>query len=218
MPDDLSPARPARSAATVIAAVAAATIAVVAITAIVDTGRRGHADTTGVTALQPAGVGRAEREAAGDLDPAAVPQDDANLDAGGMEPGLASALEAATQAAAAEGIHIVVNDTYRSAEEQTRMFEEEVARAGSIEAARRRVFPASESMHVRGLAVDIGSGPAADWLDANGKRFGLCRTLAWEWWHFEWRPDWQRTATCPSPARTPDGAPRADPTGEGRGS
>jgi len=128
-------------------------------------------------------------------------------DAGGVDPGLAAALRAATDAAAADGIDLVVNDTYRSAAEQTRIFEEEVARTGSVEAARQRVFPATESMHVRGLAADIGSGPAADWLEVNGHRFGLCRTLAWEWWHVEWRPEWQAAASCPPPAATPDDAP-----------
>jgi hypothetical protein len=62
-------------------------------------------------------------------------------------------------------------------------------------------------MHVRGLAVDVGDGPAADWLDGHGARFGLCRTLAWEWWHFEWRRAWQASSSCPRPARDPADAP-----------
>ena len=62
-------------------------------------------------------------------------------------------------------------------------------------------------MHVQGLAVDVGDGPAADWLDEHGARFGLCRTLSWEWWHFEWRQRWEATGACPAPAKTPDAAP-----------
>ncbi len=62
-------------------------------------------------------------------------------------------------------------------------------------------------MHVRGLAVDVGDGPAADWLDAEGARFGLCRTLAWEWWHFEWRASWEQEQWCPGPVDDPADAP-----------
>jgi hypothetical protein len=58
-------------------------------------------------------------------------------------------------------------------------------------------------MHVRGLAIDVGDGPAADWLAAEGHRFGLCRTLDWEWWHFEWRADWEAAGDCPAPATDP---------------
>jgi hypothetical protein len=64
-------------------------------------------------------------------------------------------------------------------------------------------------MHVRGLAIDVGDGPAADWLAAEGARFGLCKTMAWEWWHFEWRERWEATRTCPAPALTPGDAPTA---------
>jgi hypothetical protein len=34
--------------------------------------------------------------------------------------------------------------------------------------ALRWVFPPHRSMHVRGLAVDIDSGPGADWLERHG--------------------------------------------------
>src|SRR3546814_15367658 len=61
-------------------------------------------------------------------------------------------------------------------------------------------------MHVRGLAVDVG-GPGADWLEEHGGRFGLCRTLDWEWWHFEWRDPWPDEGACPSPVHDPAAAP-----------
>ena len=64
-------------------------------------------------------------------------------------------------------------------------------------------------MHVQGLAIDVGDGPAADWLTDEGARFGLCRTLAWEWWHFEWRQRWEAARACPAPAQTPEDAPQA---------
>ena len=88
------------------------------------------------------------------------------------------------------------------------MLDAEVAKRGSFEEALWWVFPPERSMHVQGLAIDVGDGPAADWLAANGARFGLCKTLAWEWWHFEWRARWEAARACPSPARTPEDAPK----------
>ena len=48
---------------------------------------------------------------------------------------------------------------------------------------------------------------SADWLEQHGARFGLCRTLDWEWWHFEWRAAWQSARSCPPLAQTPAEAP-----------
>ena len=71
------------------------------------------------------------------------------------------------------------------------------------------MFRPDKSMHVKGLAIDVGDGPAADWLSKEGARFGLCRTLAWEWWHFEWRERWETAGECPAPAQVPADAPPA---------
>ena len=87
------------------------------------------------------------------------------------------------------------------------MLEAEVAKRGSLEDALWWVFPPEQSMHVQGLAIDVGDGPAADWLANAGAHFGLCQTLAWEWWHFEWRARWETARACPAPAQTPDDAP-----------
>ena len=89
------------------------------------------------------------------------------------------------------------------------MFDAEVAKRGSVAEAQRWVFTPDKSMHVQGLAIDVGDGPAADWLADKGARFGLCRTLAWEWWHFEWRERWEATGVCPAPAQSPSDAPPA---------
>ena len=89
------------------------------------------------------------------------------------------------------------------------MLDAEVAERGSLAEAQRWVFPPDKSMHVQGLAIDVGDGPAADWLADEGARFGLCHTLAWEWWHFEWRERWEATGACPAPAQVPDDAPPA---------
>jgi zinc D-Ala-D-Ala carboxypeptidase len=126
---------------------------------------------------------------------------------GQLHPGLVGALGAAQQAAAADGFELVVTSGYRTPERQQELLDEEVAERGSYDEASRWVFPPDRSMHVRGLAVDVGDGPAADWLDANGAAWGLCRTLDWEWWHFEWRERWESARTCPAPAVDVAGAP-----------
>lgn len=87
------------------------------------------------------------------------------------------------------------------------MLEAAIAERGSRHEALWWVFPPERSMHVKGLAIDVADGPAADWLNTHGARFGLCRTLAWEWWHFEWRKRWQDSRACPAPARVPSEAP-----------
>lgn len=124
-----------------------------------------------------------------------------------LDPGLVGAFDRARAAAATAGFGLTITDGFRTAAEQQALFDAEILERGSVEQAAWWVFPPERSMHVQGLAVDVGDGPAADWLAANGHRFGLCKTLDWEWWHFEWRPQWEREARCPRPARDPSEAP-----------
>ncbi len=124
----------------------------------------------------------------------------------GLDAGLAAALEAAVTAARRAGHDLSVTSGFRTAAEQEALLADAIAEYGPTEAL-RWVFPPNRSMHVRGLAVDVGDRPAAEWLDGEGARFGLCRTLAWEWWHFEWRPAWEASATCPGPVGDPADAP-----------
>ncbi|WP_410657088.1 M15 family metallopeptidase [Amycolatopsis sp. lyj-112] len=84
---------------------------------------------------------------------------------------------------------IGVTSGHRDAAEQHRLFLTEVARTGSERAARRRVLPVRDSVHVRGIALDIRPREGAQWLEDHGSRFGLYRTYDNEWWHFEHRPD-----------------------------
>jgi len=125
----------------------------------------------------------------------------------GLRPGLVDAFGRAQASAADDGYHLRITSGFRTAKEQAALLEAEVAERGSMEKALWWVFPPDRSMHVQGLAIDVGDGPAADWLDEEGARFGLCRTLSWEWWHFEWRERWEAAGGCPAPARTPDDAP-----------
>ena len=120
-----------------------------------------------------------------------------------LDPGLVDAFDRAAAAASDAGHALTITDGFRTATEQQALFDAEVEERGSVEEAARWVFPPDRSMHVRGLAIDVGDGPAADWLTAEGYRFGLCQTLDWEWWHFEWRAEWEAAADCPAPATDP---------------
>ena len=117
------------------------------------------------------------------------------------------AFHAAAGAAAADGHRLTITSGFRTAAEQQALLEAEAKKRGSLEEALRWVFTPERSMHVRGLAIDVGDGEAAEWLDAEGARFGLCRTLAWEWWHFEWRAAWEQERWCPAPVDDPADAP-----------
>jgi hypothetical protein len=85
---------------------------------------------------------------------------------------------------------------YRSIAHQKQLFEAEIAKRGSVEAARVFVAPPGRSMHNFGLAVDLawnGCGgarvmygqPISNWMSANLDRFGLIRPLSNEGWHVE---------------------------------
>jgi D-alanyl-D-alanine carboxypeptidase len=126
----------------------------------------------------------------------------------GLDPGLVAALEVAVAAARRAGLRLTVTSGFRTVAEQEALLAAAIAEHGPTE-ARRWVFPPERSMHVRGLAADVGDRRAATWLDHHGARFGLCRTLAWEWWHFEWRRSWEADARCPRPVHDPDDAPGA---------
>lgn len=103
----------------------------------------------------------------------------------GLSPALADAYSAAYRRAAEEGVALSVTSGKRSWGQQESLWQEGVAQYGSPAAARRWVLPPGESTHVSGDAVDVGPWQGAAWLQANGHRWGLCRTFDNEWWHFE---------------------------------
>ena len=125
----------------------------------------------------------------------------------GLDPGLVAAYDHARAAASEAGHDLVINSGYRTPERQQQLLDEEVDKRGSYEEANRWVFTPEDSMHVKGLAIDVGDGGAADWLAEHGAAFGLCHTLEWEWWHFEWRERWEDAEACPPPAGDPSEAP-----------
>ncbi|EGD53728.1 hypothetical protein SCNU_17365 [Gordonia neofelifaecis NRRL B-59395] len=103
----------------------------------------------------------------------------------GLTPQLAIAYTAAYRSARSAGIPMYINSGKRSRAEQAALWRQGIAEYGSAAAARRWVLPPDESTHVSGQAVDIGPQAGAGWLQANGIRWGLCRTFDNEWWHFE---------------------------------
>jgi D-alanyl-D-alanine carboxypeptidase len=117
-------------------------------------------------------------------------------DTAGLAAGTRRAYLAARAAMAAQGLRMTLTSGYRSEATQDELYRQAIAKYGSPEAARIWVLPPSESQHVRGVAVDIAPREAAHWLDDQGVRYGLCRTMEWEWWHFEYRDSW-RTSGCP---------------------
>lgn len=123
------------------------------------------------------------------------PYDVQNPAVGNLDPALLSAVQQATDSAAAAGIIMTITSGWRSPEFQQQLLDDAVMTYGSLAAARQYVQTPERSRHVMGQAVDIG-GPVADqWLQANGARFGLCRIYANEPWHFELAAD--AAGNCP---------------------
>lgn len=100
-----------------------------------------------------------------------------------LDPALRAALEAAAAAAPTE---LSFTDGWRSPAYQQHLFDSAVASYGSEEEAARWVKRADESQHVHGLAVDIATADAMDFLSRFGAEFGLCQVYANEAWHFEY--------------------------------
>lgn len=116
-------------------------------------------------------------------------------------------LRAATAAAAADGVGIVVNSGWRSRAYQQRLFDEAVVEHGSESAAAEWVARPGTSVHEAGAAVDVGPLTATDWLAQHGAAYGLCQVYANEPWHVELRPD-AVDAGCPAAYDDPTDDPR----------
>ncbi|GAA1648296.1 M15 family metallopeptidase [Georgenia ruanii] len=118
--------------------------------------------------------------------PAAATALDADLD---------SRFHAAQQDAASAGVELRITSGWRSARDQQRLVDEAITQYGSAEAAHRWVLPPERSAHVAGLAIDVGPATGAQWLEAHGSTYGLCRVYLNEPWHFE--PLVAPGTTCP---------------------
>lgn len=109
--------------------------------------------------------------------------------------------------ATASGVSLVAISGFRSIADQEKLFERQIKRQGSEDAASKLSAPPGYSEHHTGFALDIGDGsrPEADvkfefentkayqWLQANGRRYGLeisfpannIQGVSFEPWH--WR-------------------------------
>lgn len=104
-----------------------------------------------------------------------------------LDPAMRDALERAQDAAASDPRNITFSFTsaWRSEQYQDDLFAAAVTEYGSEEAASEWVKPGAESKHVSGIAVDLATADAMDWLSRFGAEFGLCQIYAHENWHFE---------------------------------
>lgn len=110
-----------------------------------------------------------------------------------LEKNAARAFRAMREAAAAEGITLIVNSAFRDSKRQTELHEMYQMKLRQWQAnGGAKPAPAARpgwSNHQSGLAVDVNrahdNGRTDAWLDANADRFGFRRTVASEPWHFE---------------------------------
>ncbi|MEI2775906.1 MAG: M15 family metallopeptidase [Tetrasphaera sp.] len=103
----------------------------------------------------------------------------------GLTAPMVRAITRARSAASPNGITIDIVSGKRTAATQQQLFDKAVIKYGSPQEASRWVLSPDKSAHVTGEAVDIGPYAAAQWLEQNGVKFGLCRRYQNEYWHFE---------------------------------
>lgn len=125
-----------------------------------------------------------------------------------LRPFAARAWHSMREAAAGEGIELLLISAFRSVDYQMHLIRAKLARGMAIEDILRVNAPPGYSEHHTGLAVDIGSAevgaldeafentPAFAWLTANAQRFGFVMSYPrnnaqgylYEPWHWCCRP------------------------------
>lgn len=99
-----------------------------------------------------------------------------------------------------EGINWDITSAYRSAEHQSRLFDNALKKYGTVEKARKWVAPPGKSNHGLGITVDISQMygkstnesrkvPAYTWLSINAVNYGFVQRMDWEPWHWEYHGD-----------------------------
>jgi hypothetical protein len=114
-----------------------------------------------------------------------------------LPPDTLAAWQRLRTAAGQDGVQLCLNDGKRSREQQARQFADAVEQFGNAELASRYVLQPDESMHVKGLAVDVQPLASAAWVERNGPALGWCRRYENEPWHFEYDPAYA-TSGCPA--------------------
>ncbi|MDM7856427.1 M15 family metallopeptidase [Cellulomonas alba] len=103
----------------------------------------------------------------------------------GLDPELRRRFDVARSAAAKHGLSLTITSGRRTVAQQEALIKDAVEQHGSVTEAHKYVLPPERSAHVAGTAIDVGGQKAAAWLADHETAFGLCRTYANEWWHFE---------------------------------
>ena len=97
----------------------------------------------------------------------------------------ATKFEELLAAAAADGVTIGINDSYRPYERQVEL----VGELGLYPQGGLAAVPGT-SRHGWGMAVDLRlDGEALQWMRANGERFGFVEDTPRETWHWAFYPD-----------------------------
>lgn len=129
-----------------------------------------------------------------------------------VHPGAAPSLQEMFEAAAAEGVSLRVDDSYRSwaFQYQTwRNFNDpnhENYRKNSNGQPVDNIAHPDSSNHPKGLAVDFGGPGAIDWLERRGSEFGWYR-IPNEEWHWEYRGPLGLVDDTPTPGERTLGRP-----------
>jgi LAS superfamily LD-carboxypeptidase LdcB len=121
---------------------------------------------------------------------------DAPKDPSALKPAAYAAWKQIKTAMAAQGITLNLNSGKRGWAHQQELWENEIAKTGSEQAAMHLVLPPQKSMHVQGYAVDIYPEAAQVWLQSKGSKYGWCRLYDNEAWHFEYNADYK--SGCPA--------------------
>jgi LAS superfamily LD-carboxypeptidase LdcB len=121
---------------------------------------------------------------------------DAPKDPSALKPAAYAAWKQIKTAMAADGITLSLNSGKRGWAHQQELWENEIRKTGSEEAAMHLVLPPQKSMHVQGFAVDIYPEAAQIWLQNKGSKYGWCRLYDNEAWHFEFDADYK--SGCPA--------------------
>ncbi|RJQ79729.1 peptidase M15 [Pseudonocardiaceae bacterium YIM PH 21723] len=118
-----------------------------------------------------------------------------NEDTGGMQPDAVAAWLLTVRAGEAAGKTLCLNDGKRSLQQQQAEYDDQVRRYGAQWAADHVLTP-EQSMHVKGLAVDVQPLTSARWLEETRGALGWCRRYGNEAWHFEYDAKYKRMG-CP---------------------
>ena len=93
-----------------------------------------------------------------------------------MRPDVALAFDRMAEAAAADGVNLIVVSGFRSNAEQAKLF--------AAHPDPKWVAPPGQSLHRLGTELDLGPSGAYGWLARNAGRFHFVQRYSWEPWHY----------------------------------